>query len=164
MKDKLFLLILIPFFSFAQKPKELEKRLNKELKTELKEQLQNSNFSGDTLVVVQEFKIDQDKVLSYQTKHTMFNGDGYYIRKQEVALTDILGVGKDICVLLETNNKVKITDTNHHEDGSITTNTFYETYFRTQFCNQQNNEALGHDLVKLFKKEGITIEISYWYD
>ncbi|WP_445717758.1 hypothetical protein [Flavobacterium sp.] len=164
MKNKLLLILLIPFLAFSQKPSELAKRLNKELKTELKEQFENPYFSSDTLVVVQEFKINVEKVLSYQTKHRMYNGDGYYIRKQEVDLKDIISIGKDICVLLETNDKVKITDTNYHSDGTIDTSTQLQTYFRTQFCTLKNNEYLGYDLVKLFKKEGITIEISYWYD
>lgn len=164
MKNKLFILILIPFFSFAQKTSELEKRLNKELKNELKEQLENPYFSGDTLVVVQEFKIDKENILSYQTKHRKFNGDGYYIRKQEVALKDIVSIGKDICVLFETNNKVKITDINYYTDGSIDTNTFYDSYFRTKFCTQKNNEGLGYEIVELFKKAGFTVKISYWYD
>uniref|UniRef100_UPI0040473006 hypothetical protein n=2 Tax=Flavobacteriales TaxID=200644 RepID=UPI0040473006 len=63
----------------------------------------------------------------------MYNGDGYYIRKQEVDLKDIISIGKDICVLLETNDKVKITDTNYHSDGTIDTSTQLQTYFRTQF-------------------------------
>ncbi|WP_367754450.1 hypothetical protein [Flavobacterium sp. WC2430] len=161
---KLLFILLIPFFSFAQKPSKLEKRLNEELKIELKEQSRNPYFSGDTLVVVQEFKIDQNKVLSYQTNHKMYNGDVYYIRKQEVALKDIISIGKDICVLLETNDKVKITDTNYHSDGTKDTSTQTQTYFRTQFCNQKNNEYLGNELVELFKKEGYTITISHWYD
>ena len=164
MKKHIFLLILISLLSFAQKPSELEALLNKELKIELKEQVKNQNFEGDTLVVVQEFKINVEKVLSYQTKHLMYNGDGYYIRKQEVALKDIISIGKDICVLLETNDKVKITDTNYHSGGTIDTSTQLQTYFRTYFCNQKNNEYLGNDLVQLFKREGYTIIIYHWYD
>lgn len=164
MKSQLFFLFLIPFLSFSQKTTDLVKRLNKELKIELKEQFENPYFNNDTLIVIQEFKINVEKVLSYQTKHRMYNGDGYYIRKQEVALKDIISIGKDICVLLETNDKVKITDTNYHSDGTIDTSAQSQTYFRTYFCNQKNNEYLGDDLMQLFKKEGYTITISHWYD
>lgn len=163
MKNKFLLFILISCSVFAQKNSEIEKLLNKELKNELELQQQVDYLAQDSLIVVREFKIFNN-ILSYQTKHKRYNGDGYYSRKQEVALKDLFGVGKDICVLFETNNKVKITDTNYHNDGSIDTNTFYDTYFRTQFCNQKNNEYLGKDLEKLFKKAGYNLKISFWYD
>lgn len=164
MKKQLILCFFIPLLSLAQQPSEIEKRLNKALDFEVKEQFKSRYFNGDTLVVVQKFKIDENKLLSYKTKHSMPNGDGYYIRKQEAALKDITSVGKDIYVLLETDNKVKIIDTYFYCDGTKATKTLTETYFRTQFCHQKSNESLGRDLVKLFKKEGFIIYFAFWYD
>ncbi|MGO4770335.1 hypothetical protein ACEN2I_01625 [Flavobacterium sp. W22_SRS_FK3] len=163
MKKTFFFFVLIPILTFSQNTGEIEKLLNKELKKELKQQFQDPNFNGDTLVVIQEFKIDKN-ILSCQTKHKRYNEEGYYIRKQEVALKDITSISKDVCVLIETNDNVKITDTNYHTDGTKDTNSLLGIFFRTNLCSQKENEDLGHELVKLFKNAGYSITISNWYD
>jgi predicted lipoprotein len=55
--------------TFAQE-KTIVKILNRELKREVKNQLKSSNFNGETIRIIKEFSIDNNKNLSFQIKKT----------------------------------------------------------------------------------------------
>ena len=161
MKTILFLVLLQSFFAFSQE-KKIVKILNKELKKEIKGQFKNPNFDGDTISLVKEFTIDPNKILSVEIRRG--NEMGYSLEKQEVPLSKIKIIGKDINIILETEEKdvktiTKRTYKNQEKEAFENSSSMFFTYLHFP-----NNEDVGDDLIKAFSKAGYKITKSYWYD
>ncbi len=157
---KIFLLLQAVFL-YAQDVK-IIKILNDELKREIKNQFKDSNFNGDTITLIKEFSIGQNRILSVEIKKT--NENGYSLERQEVPLDKIITIGKDINIILETEGKNVKTRTQR----------FYKNEEKQEFSNESdmffthlhfsNNEYVGDDLIKAFSKAGYKIRKDYWYD
>lgn len=156
--------VLLMQFSFAQQ-QEILKILNKELTQELKRQFTSDRFDGDTLVIVQPYRI-KGNVLSMELKKKDSYEDTYYIHRQEVALDKITGIVKDINVIFETEeDAIKITDsTLNAKPGTPAVKRHNYNLFFIGLSYEKNNEALADKLVAAFKKAGYTIEKRFWAD
>ncbi|MFY8069226.1 MAG: hypothetical protein ACOVMG_03935 [Flavobacterium sp.] len=122
-----------------------------------------SQMAIDTLEVI-ELTIKND-ILVYTTKNYFTNVNGYYLYKQEVALKDITAVTKDIGIFFESApEKVFVTQSEYFDDGNYKITKGELDLFRTHFTTLRENEYLGDELVKAFKKAGYKIEKGYWYD
>ena len=139
------------------------KILNKELKNELTNQFQSDNFNGDTLVFVQEFKIDKNKILSFQIKKTSANFSGYQLIKQEVPLQAILKLGIDIQLFFETDYDAVSTHYSY-SDKEIPEEKTTGRIFLLYSTNQKQTEKIGLDLQKAFTKAGYSIDKEVWYE
>ena len=179
--------MLQSFFAFSQ-TQEILKVLNSELQKECIAQKQDpESILGIKFELVEEYSIKDSvlimdaievdpitfketatyktqravKTLSLTVKKKEAYGDGFYTERQEVELTDITAVTKDINVIFETKpDAVKIIVTN--SKGEQTTRT--GDLFFTHLSYEKDNEALGKDLVKAFKQAGFTIVRTSWYD
>lgn len=187
MKSLFFILfVLQSFFALAQNTVPIEQFLQKAVNKDLKNQFKSDFFDGDTLVVVQNFTIrdsiqqvtvtnadgneshlvqSEQKILSLELKHRFYYGGGYQIEKQEVSLDQITAIAKDLQVLFETKpNAVKITRTNHYDDGRVEILADQSDLFFTHLKYERGNEGFGYTIKGLFEKAGYEIEISHWYD
>lgn len=161
MKPILILFLLISSFCFSQE-KEIVKILNEELKNELKNQFTYPQFDGDTVTLTKGYSIDKNKILSVEIRKQ--NGFRTYTERQEVHLSKISSIGKDINIVMNSDGgdvmiKSKSIDENNNQQ---TRSTNSETFFTHLHFN--NNEHIGNDLVKAFAKAGFTIKKVYWYD
>lgn len=160
-------LALIMFFGFwslfSAQEKTIIKILNRELKKEVKNQLKHSNFNGDTINIIKEFSIDNNKNLTFQIKKTSPYFSGYQIIKQEVPLNKILKIGKDIQVILETEKDAVVTTTTTF-DETQKEQKLTESLFFLYISNEKQNEDLGIELQKAFQKAGFNVKKEYWYD
>ena len=160
MKNILFLFLLFATSALAQKQNQIEALLNKELTKELKLQRHDSYYEADTLLIIQPYKIENN-ILSLTIQKKSNTDKTYISYRQEVALDKIMTVIKDINVVFETEkDAVKIYDIN--SDGEVSYST-YDLFF-LQLSAEKNNEILADNLVKMFKKNGFTIEKRVWYD
>jgi len=155
------LFLLQSVFLYAQDVK-IMNILNDELRKEIKHQFKNLNFNGDTISLVKEFSIGQNRILSVEIKKT--NENGYSLERQEVPLDKIMTIGKDINIILETEGKNVKTRTQRfykNEEKQVFSNesSMFFTYLRFP-----NKEDVGDDLIKAFSKAGYKITKSYWYD
>ena len=147
--------------NFAQE-KAIIKILNRELKREVKNQLKSSNFNGDTIKIVKEFSIIDQK-LTFQIKKTSPYLAGYQIIKQEVPLNKILKIGKDIQIILET-EKDAVTTTYTTFDETEKKEKLNESLFFLYLSNEKQNDDLGIEIQKAFQKAGFKVIKDYWYD
>jgi hypothetical protein len=160
MKAFTILLMFYASICFSQE-REIVRILNNELKKELKSQFRHPSFDGDTITLVKEFSIN-NKILSFEIKRS--SDRGYFFEKQEVPLSKIRVIGKDINIILESDDKAVKT----------TTRRFYKDQEKEEFVsdsdlffvyiNFPNNEDVGNDLIKAFAKAGYHIKKNYWYD
>lgn len=163
-KQFLLLIIFFGFWSlFSAQEKTIIKILNRELKKEVKNQLKHSNFNGDTINIIKEFSIDNNKNLTFQIKKTSPYFSGYQIIKQEVPLNKILKIGKDIQVILETEKDAVVTTTTTF-DETQKEQKLTESLFFLYISNEKQNEDLGIELQKAFQKAGFNVKKEYWYD
>ena len=161
MKILSLVMFFFGVFSFAQE-KEIVKILNSELQKEIKNQFKHPLFNGDTLSIVQEFQIDANKILSVEVKRNSVYGT--VIERQEVLLSKIINVGKDINIILDTqSDDVKNVVKNFYKDQNkeefVSKSTMFFTHIRFP-----DKEYVGEDLIKAFAKAGFKIEKNYWYD
>lgn len=84
-----------------------------------------------------------------------------YWQQQEVDLRKIQRVVKDINVIFETLPDAVVTTTTDH-NGSVRTGT--GDMFFLHLSYREHNEDVAKELIKTFKKAGITIEKGYWHD
>ena len=160
MKNILFLFLLFATSALAQKQNQIETLLNKELTKELKLQRQDSYYETDPLLIIQPYKIENN-ILSLTIQKKSNTDKTYISYRQEIALDKILTIIKDINVIFETEkDAVKIYEIN--SDGEVSYST-YDLFF-LQLSAEKNNEILADNLVKMFKKNGFTIEKRVWYD
>lgn len=159
----IFLLILGCWsMNFAQE-KTIIKILNRELKREVRNQLKSPNFNGDTISIVQEFRITNDKKLAFQIKKTSPYLYGYQIIKQEVPLNKILKIGKDIQIILET-EKDAVTTSYTTFDETKKEQKLDESLFFLYLSNEKENDDLGIEIQEAFQKAGFKVAKDYWYD
>jgi len=163
---KIFLAFIIIFgfwsSAFAQE-KQILKILNRELKREVKNQLKSPNFNGDTIIIMKEFSITNDKKLSFQIKRISPSIEGYQIIKQEVPLSKIRKIGKDIQIILET-EKNAVESTTEYFDSDRENQKLNESLFFLYLSNEKENDDLGIEIQNAFQKAGYQIEKEYWYD
>lgn len=157
----ILIFLLISSLCFSQE-KEIVKILNDELKKEIENQFQYPNFDGDILTLTKEFSIDKNKILSVEIRKQ--NGFRTYTERQEVHLSKISSIGKDINIVMNSDGgdvmiKSKSIDENNNQQ---TRSTNSETFFTHLHFN--NNEHIGNNLVKAFAKAGFPIKKVYWYD
>jgi len=155
------LLVLESVFAFSQTT-EIVNILNKELKEEIDYLFKKPNFDGDRITLIKEFSIDNNKILSVEIKKT--NKNGYSLERQEVLLSKVKIIGKDINIILETNGK----------DVKTWIQRFYKNEKKEEFFNEgsmffthlnfPNNEYIGDDLIEAFSKAGYNTTKDYWYD
>ncbi|CAA7392646.1 hypothetical protein [Chryseobacterium fistulae] len=148
---------------YLAQEKALIKLLNRELKKEIKNQLKSPNFNGDTISIIKEFTIDHKNNLTFQIKKTSPYFSGYQIIKQEVPLTKIRYIGKDIQIILEAEPNTVITTTTT-VDQTRKQQTITGSLFFLYLSNEKENEDLGHTLQKTFEKAGYIVGKEYWYD
>lgn len=164
MKNSIIFLLFITLSNniFGQE-KSILKILNHELKKEVKNQLKSPNFSGDTISIVKPFTINDQKILSFEIKKLSPYFSGYQIIRQEVPMNRIKKIGKDINIILETDDNGVVTTYT-----SVTSETKVETVkghlFFLYLSNEKQNEDIGIEIQKAFEKAGISINKEYWYD
>lgn len=161
MKLILSLCFFISIFCFSQE-KEIIKILNDELKKEIKNQFQHPDFDGDTLTLTKEFSIDKNRILSVEIKKQ--NGFRTYTERQEVHLSKISSIGKDINIIMNSDGgevqiNSKSVDKNNNQQTRSTNSGIFFTYMHFN-----NNEYIGDNLVKAFAKAGFPIKKLYWYE
>lgn len=153
MKKLIILFLLVAGNVFSQNHNAIEKLLNKELIKEFKFRINNSYYEGDTLIIVEPFKIE-NKVLSITVKKKSYSDNALFIEKQEIALDKVISIIKDINVIFETeSDAVKITQTKLNGDTIETTSHLFFLHLSAV----KNNESLAQDIVKSYKKEGYPI-------
>ncbi|KPE49517.1 hypothetical protein [Chryseobacterium indologenes] len=155
----LILSILTGSFLFPQKSA-VVKTLNIYLKKDLELQSKSNRFE-DTLKVITAYR-PHNGILSIETET---NGVFHYIEKQEVHLSDITGVAKDINVVFTTQQDA--VKTTRHYIGKNKDIPGYEgtgSMFFTGIRQALKNEYLGKALLKAFAQDGYSIRILHWYD
>lgn len=153
---KLFITVVLSSVFSATLPAQentIVKILNRELKKE------------EGPEVVQPYAISEKKILSVEIKTRLYDGDSYQVEKQEVVLSEIKSVGKDINIIFETAPEAVITTRTIFKDGKIfQTSVQRGDLFFTGISREQQNEWLGNELLKAFKKSGYPLTKKYWYD
>ncbi|WP_312077291.1 hypothetical protein [Chryseobacterium sp.] len=160
MKSLSLLFFLISTFCFSQE-KEIVKILNEQIKKEIRDQFENPYFDGDTLTMMKEFSIN-NKILSVQMKKS--NGFRTVVETQEVPISKISSVGKDINIIFDAmGNDVKIKSKKFSkDDGEEVFESDSEMFFT--YIHFPGIEYVGNDLLKAFEKAGFKINKNYWYD
>ncbi len=158
------ILLLCLFFSvtaFSQET-EIVKLLNKALKEDFAFRSENHPFQ-DTLKIIKPYTI-ANGVLSVEVESK--NGGYHYIEKQEVPLSKIIAIGKDINVIFDTKyDAVKISviylkkPLGNEKDGTKTNDLFF-----TGVRYRKQNQNLGEALQNAFRKAGYGIDVGSWYD
>jgi hypothetical protein len=175
-------LLLLTFFftnnSFSQ-TQDIVKILNRELEIQVAKEplkIMNTDSSGveyvshiivDTMQIVKPFVL-KDNVLSFTVERTLKSHNPQYygriIITQEVALDKITGISQDIGIFLDTEpESVTFSATLYHEDGKVESYEIKQGYMRT-YLFSPTSKNLPEDLIKAFKKAGITIQKGVWYN
>ncbi|GAB0156148.1 hypothetical protein CHRYSEOSP005_14120 [Chryseobacterium sp. Alg-005] len=159
----LFLLIFCMWSINPAQEKKILNILNRELKKEVKNQFKSRLFNGDTISIVKEFSIDQEKKLSFEIMVKSPYVTGTQFIKQDVPLQKLKKLGKDIQIILEAEEDSVITTVaNSEADEKVRiskSNLFY-----LSMSSEQNNEKLGEELQNAFKKAGYPLIKEYWAD
>ncbi|MCE3074357.1 hypothetical protein [Chryseobacterium gwangjuense] len=166
MKPLLFLIILFSL-NFQAQEKKIVDFLNKDLRWEVENQFKNSDRVEryDTLVVVEPFQIKNGMLsIAVKRKKVEFSEQGdkytetYFTEKQEIELSKITRLSKDINVIFVTQpDAVKI-----YENGKETRT--YSLFFLQLCCSEKYNETWANELLALLEKTGYSIEMENWYD
>lgn len=115
---------------------------------------------GEKYEVVQKFNI-AGNILSFEVKVNSMDTADYYFVKQEVDLGKIKAVVKDINVLFQTEDEA-VVSTTISSTGEKSVNRSNQ-FFLYLSCEKQN-DYLGEQIVKAFKKGGWSIEKNVWAD
>jgi len=174
----LLFVILFANYSFSQ-TQEILKILNRELEIQVAKEpikIMNTDSSGveyvshiivDTMQIVKPFVL-KDNVLSFTVERTLKSHNPQYygriIITQEVAIDKIMGISQDLGVFLDTEpESVTFSATLYHEDGKVESYEIKQGYMRT-YLFSPTSKNLSEDLIKAFKKAGITIQKGVWYN
>ncbi|MBC6489534.1 hypothetical protein ACFSQD_04330 [Flavihumibacter stibioxidans] len=129
--------VLSLVFSSAMVAQEhtIVKILNRELKKE-----------ADQLVV-QPYAISEKKILSVEIKTSLYDGAGYQVEKQEVVLSEIKSVGKDVNIIFEAEPEAVITTRTIFKAGknvqtSVQRGNFFSPAFRVN--SKMNGLAMSY--------------------
>jgi len=178
-KQTLMLLaFLFANYGFSQ-TKEIVKILNRELEIQVAKEplrIMNTDSSGvayvshiitDTMRIVKPFVL-KDNVLSFTVERTLKSHNPQYygriIITQEVALDKITGISQDLGVFLEAeSDSVTFSTTLYHEECKVESYEIKQGFMRTYLFSLTSNN-LPEDLIKAFKKLGITIQKGVWYN
>lgn len=153
---------LFSTLSYSQE-KKLVDFLNKSLTKEIKNQIKSPEFSGDTISVIQPYKINEEKILSLVIKKYQSYSGEYHVIKQEVPLSRIRQIIKDINVIFLTeSNDVAIMTTINGDEATMSTGT--SDLFFTQFYLDKNNKNFGKTLEKYFKGAHYDVTMDIWAD
>ena len=140
---------------------EIVKLLNDNLKNDLEIKIEYNHF-GDTIKIVKPYTVIGD-ILKVELEYQGENG--HYIEQQEVPLNKITAIGKDINVILDTEESaVKI---NRKYIGKSSAEAEYNGVYNMFFTGirfQKHNKPFGEALQKVFEKAGYKIELGSWYD
>ena len=170
--------ILFANYGFSQ-TQEIVKILNRELKIQVAKEplkIMNTDSSGvayvshiiaDTMKIVKPFSL-KNNVLSFTVERTLKSHNPQYygrnIITQEVTLDKITGISQDLGVFLEAEpDSVTFSATLYHEEGKVESYEIKQGFMRT-YLFSPTSKNLSEDLIKAFKKAGITIQKGVWYD
>ena len=174
----LLLAFLFANYGFSQ-TQEILKILNRELEIQVAKEplkIMNTDSSGveyvshiiaDTMQIIKPFVL-KNNVLSFTVERTLKSHNPQYygriIITQEVALDKIMGISQDLGVFLDTEpDSVTFSATMYHEDGKVESYEIKQGYIRT-YLFSPTSKNLPEDLIKAFKKAGITIQKGVWYN
>lgn len=157
----LFFSLCISGIFFGQE-KSLLKILNRELKYEVKNQFKSHNFEDDTISIVEPFTVSEDKILSFEIKKSNLS-KGEEIIKQEVPLSKIRKIGKDLQIILETEPNA-VTTTYINQDEITKPEIVKGNLFFLYLFNEKQTETLGTELQNAFQNAGFSVEKENWYD
>ena len=163
---KLTVLLLFLIFSAAAHSQQhtLLKILNGELRKEVKNQLKSPQFSGDTIRIVRPFEISKDNILSLEIEKRSPYLEGVWIIRQEVPLSVVKMVGKDINIILETGDSLVTTTSYRSAEGAGKAEKIMGNLFFLYLVNEKQNEDLGTAIQRAFIKAGVPVLKEYWYD
>lgn len=141
--------------------KEIVKILNSEQLKDIRLHQKDSGQScGERYELVKRFEVEGN-ILSIQVRRSNNDSTDYYIEKQEVDLSKVRAVVKDINVIFETeDDAVTTTTTSATGEQSLNRGNMFFLYLS---CGKEN-EALAERIVKAFKKAGWTIVMGVWAD
>ena len=161
MKKIVFILVSFSFsLSFSQETK-LVKLLNYQLNKEI-----SSYPKYDSLKVIKPFHINEQKKLILEHEKYETNWEHWEVTKQEVLLSDISSLDKDINIILSTEgDKVLVTTKIYSNKRElIRTEITYNNMFFTQIYEEKRNKKFRDKLLKAFANAGYTINFEFWYD
>lgn len=178
---KLSSILFVIFFAnttFSQ-TQEILKILNRELEIQVEKEslkVMSTDSSGvayvsyiisDTMRIVKPFAL-KNNVLSFTVERTLKSHNTQYygriIITQEVALDKITGISKDIGVFLDAEpDSVTFSATMYHDNGKVESYEIKKGFMRTYLFSPTSKNFL-EDLIKAFKKAGITIQKEVWYN
>ena len=178
LKLSVLFVVFFAHSSFSQ-TQEILKILNHELEIQVAKEplkIMNTDSSGvayvshiiaDTMQIVKPFVL-KNNVLSFTVERTLKSHNPQYygriIITQEVALDKITGISQDLGVFLEAeSDSVTFSATMYHEDGKVESYEIKQGYIRT-YLFSPTSKNLPEDLIKAFKKAGITIQKGVWYN
>lgn len=164
MNKKLIISIafLLQWIYIPSQVQKIVKILNRELQKEVTAQKKDSaNYYGETFEVIKQYSIEGDpKVLVIEIKKKNSYNNVYTI-KQEVELSKIKVIVKDINIIFRTeSNASKVTETEQNGEKSMYTGDL----FFLNLSYEKNNEKLANELINAFQKAGYSIKKEYWYD
>ncbi|WP_113664320.1 hypothetical protein [Pedobacter nanyangensis] len=183
MKPLITFLFLLPsVFAFCQTD-EIVRILNRELQNEIRTQKEDTlNYQGEKFEVLKKFSVKDSvlqvvtikadgtedalvqttmKILSLEVRKKNYYGKDFYTEKQEVDLSNIKAVIKDINIIFETEpDAVTITRTDENGEKNV----FAKNLFFLQLCYEKQNEHLASELISAFEKAGCEIKKGSWYD
>ncbi|WP_312823004.1 hypothetical protein [Epilithonimonas sp.] len=157
----LFLAFVFFSASVFSQTSEIVKLLNGHLKNDLGIKTEYNHF-GDIIKIVKPYTF-LGNILKVELEYKGENG--HYIEQQEAALNKITGIGKDINVILDTEesavkiNRKYIGKSNAEPEYNGVNNMFF-----TGIRFQKHNKHFGEPLQKAFEKAGYEIELGSWYD
>lgn len=152
-----FLMFQKPIFSQESKILDL---LNSELQKEVAFQKENPDaYEGIPFDLIQEFSIENG-VLRLELKLKKYYSDEYFVWIQEVELSKITSISKDVSIIFETVNLDVLTTSIDSNDKKIDNKDLFFTYL----SKEKDNKHFGEELIRAFKKAGYSITISAWFD
>ncbi|WBV60829.1 hypothetical protein PFY12_01610 [Chryseobacterium camelliae] len=165
--------LIIPFAFFLQslyapaQVQKIVKILNREIQKEVKAQQQDSaNYYGEKFELIKPYSIKDSlegkhKILILETRKKDSYKNVYYTVKQQVELSKVKAIVKDINIIFTTEpnaSKVTETDENGKEEN------YNGDLFFLNLSHEKKNEKLADELIHAFKKAGYSIRKDYWYD
>lgn len=158
----LLTLFSLPVFSQTQK---LTDYLNRELTREIRGQFKSPRFDGDTIELVQPFRLEKGDTLRFTIRLRKGDGSGTEEMTQKVRIQDVNSVDKDINVLLRTAQPtVQVYSRTVSDEGTITESQSQTDMFFLFRYTPNNNESMAAAIRTYFAGAGINIGTEFWAD